>query len=401
MFRVLAACGLAVAIVVQPLPASAAPAGPQPAAAGALATKSAVVPRAVPAVTAPRTGTTTARLNLRTGAGTTYRIVKVLALGAKVSILATHSSGWHRVTASGSTGWVSARYVRIGAATPTPAATTAGTTTTLVNMRTGAGTAYRIVKTLPAGTALRIHSRHSNGWYRVTAAGATGWVSGAYVTSSGVSPYNSRTKGPNKTERVVLTYDDCPRTLASYTQTVRWARDNGIALVLAPTGDCLAKFRTSHGVDLAVYGRQHGQWMINHSVSHPDLRRLTCTQVRAQLQGTGVRSNWGRPPYGAVNAAVECGYRAAGMHIWNWSKDTWDWQSKSKAVTISRAVTRAAAGDTVLMHFQWQGFSPDSIRQIKTGLAAKGLGLCRAYRGTDGVGAVVQTPVALPVSLPC
>ena len=40
----------------------------------------------------------------------------------------------------------------------------------------------------------------------------------------------------------------------------------GIALVLSPTGTCLATGRFS-----VSYARAHGHYVINHTINHPDL----------------------------------------------------------------------------------------------------------------------------------
>lgn len=276
-------------------------------------------------------------------------------------------------------------------------------TTANLNMRSGASTAYRILLTIPSGTTVPVSGQASNGWYKVSYAERTGWVSNAYVTtntSTPAAPSAPRTTGPNRTSRVVLTFDDCPRTLSAFTAATKYAAANNIGLVLAPTGDCLRSFRARYGVDIAALARAKGQWVINHSISHPDLRPLSCVAVASQLGGSGVRTNYGRPPYGAVDGSVVCGYNRVGMAIWTWSRDTLDWSVKSKSITVARA-SAARPGDTVLMHMQWYGFAPDSLRQINANLAKRGVKLCRAYHGTDGVGAVATTPIRLPSSLPC
>ena len=88
------------------------------------------------------------------------------------------------------------------------------------------------------------------------------------------------------------------------------------------------------------------------------------------------------------------------MKIWTWTHDTLDWMVRSKQTTVARAGA-AKRGDTVLMHMQWEGFTPDSVRQIRNRLSDRGIGLCRAYHGKDGRGAVARTPAYLPSSLPC
>jgi peptidoglycan-N-acetylglucosamine deacetylase len=199
--------------------------------------------------------------------------------------------------------------------------------------------------------------------------------------------------GPNSTSRVILTYDDCPRSLGAFAEVVSWAQSRGIGLVIAPTGDCISAFRSSDGVDLAALARQHGQYVINHSVSHRDLTTLSCSDAAGELGAPGVVTNFGRPPYGALNSAAHCGYAQVGMTPWLWSVDTRDWTGKSEHEVVASVVEKAQPGSTVLMHLQWNGFSPSAIGSMRDGLAARGLELCRAHPGTS--------PVELPPSLPC
>lgn len=282
------------------------------------------------------------------------------------------------------------------------------TATADLRLRAGSNTKARILLVIPRGATVKVTGRASNGWYKVTYKSRTGWASDKYLSVKKTTapkklpsiPLAHQNSGPNKSSRVVLTYDDCPRTLAAFTAVIEHARRNNIGLALAPTGDCLAAFRKRHGVDLADLARSRGQWVINHSVSHPDLRKLSCARGAQELRGTGVRTNFGRPPYGAINDNVRCAYATVDMGIWTWTRDTLDWMVRSKTVTVQKAGA-AKPGDTVLMHMQWEGFSPDSIRQISGRLKDRGVGLCRSYHGTDGRGPVAKTPVMLPSKLPC
>lgn len=365
--------------------------GMAPLAAAAAAPASAAIAVAAElSIDLPAKVRTTDNLNLRTGPSTAYRILVSIPKGTAVPVSGRASNGWYKVSYAGHTGYVSGSYV------------VAATVRTLdsLNLRSGASTSYRILVTIPRGSTIPAYARAGNGWYKVSYAGRTGWVSGSYVTTYPKPPAAPQSTGPNRTSRVVLTFDDCPSSLSSFNSVISYAATNNIGLVLAPTGNCLGSYKSRYGVDLAALARAKGQWVINHSISHPDLRPLSCLQAGAQLSGSGVHTNFGRPPYGAIDASVRCGYDSRGMGIWTWTRDTRDWEAKSKSITVARAGA-AVPGDTVLMHMQWYGFSPDALKQIKAKLAQRGVNVCRAYHGTDGVGAVVRTPVRLPSSLPC
>ncbi len=182
----------------------------------------------------------------------------------------------------------------------------------------------------------------------------------------------SITRGPNTSNRVILTYDDCPKSLSSFRTTVKAVSDLGIRLALFPTGDCVTAGRFD-----ATYARSLGHYVFNHSVSHPDLTTLSYSGAVRQLGSPGIVTTYGRPPYGAYNATVRRAYDAVGMRIWTWTVDTNDWRGKSSSELIRYVNTNADAGDTVLMHMQWNGFNASTIRAMRDGLSDRGIGLCR------------------------
>lgn len=200
--------------------------------------------------------------------------------------------------------------------------------------------------------------------------GVVGPASWKRLVKGGGTTY-STTRGPNTSSRVILSYDDCPKSYAAFKTAVLGAESLGIALVLAPTGNCISTGRFS-----ASYARQHGHYVINHSVSHPDLRTLSYSSVRSQLGSPGVATSFGRPPYGATNSVVRDAYASKGMRIWLWNVDTNDWTGKSQSQVVNYVVTNSKSGNTVLMHMGWNGFSTSAMSQMKSGLAKRGLSVC-------------------------
>lgn len=182
--------------------------------------------------------------------------------------------------------------------------------------------------------------------------------------------YNIYT-GPNASGKVMLTYDDCPTSLAAFKQTVVDAEGLGIALALFPTGNCLISGRIDPS-----YARSHGHYVFNHSISHPDLTKVSYAEAVRQLGAPGVVTTYGRPPYGAYNQQVKKAYAAVGMRMWLWTVDTLDWQGRTSSELVSYVVGHAKKGDTVLMHMQHQGFNRETLRGIRDGLRAKGMGVC-------------------------
>ena len=178
--------------------------------------------------------------------------------------------------------------------------------------------------------------------------------------------------GPNTSSRVVLSFDDCPKSYSAFQSAVLGAQSLGIALVLAPTGNCISTGRFS-----SSYARSHGHYVINHSISHPDLTTLSYSSARYQLGSPGVVTSYGRPPYGAYDYTVRNAYASKAMRMWLWDVDTRDWTGKTQSQVVSHVITYSHANDTVLMHMQWNAFNKSALSSMKSGLAAKGLGVCR------------------------
>lgn len=55
-------------------------------------------------------------------------------------------------------------------------------TTANVHLRQGASTKKKSLKLIPAGTTLKATGQASNGWYKVSYKGATGYISNAHAT---------------------------------------------------------------------------------------------------------------------------------------------------------------------------------------------------------------------------
>jgi uncharacterized protein YgiM (DUF1202 family) len=163
---------------------------------------------------------TTANLNMRTGAGTKYKIVLTIPKGKTVK--ATEKLGdWYKVSYEYSekgkkytkTGWVSGSYLKKVSSQPATGGTTKTTavastvyqTTANLNMRTGAGTKYKIVLTIPKGKTVKATEKLGD-WYKVSYEysekgkkyAKTGWVSGSYLKKVSSQPTTGNTSQPDK-----------------------------------------------------------------------------------------------------------------------------------------------------------------------------------------------------------
>ncbi|MGM9531268.1 leucine-rich repeat protein, partial [Intestinibacter sp.] len=95
------------------------------------------------------TGVTTAGLNVRKGASTSYAKIGYLAKGTKIEIVQKLSNGWYKIKYNGSYGYVSGKYVKLDGQASEVIAT--GVTTAGLNVRKGASTSYAKIGYLAKG----------------------------------------------------------------------------------------------------------------------------------------------------------------------------------------------------------------------------------------------------------
>ena len=131
---------------------------------------------------------TTTRVNFRTGAGTNYRSMGVLAKGTKVTYIST-SGNWTKVQYNSKTGYICSDYLEEEQST-SATSTMYVTPNSGLNVRKGPGTNYSRITKLSKGTAVTVHST-SNGWSKITANGIKGYVSSQYLSSTNPSTDSS------------------------------------------------------------------------------------------------------------------------------------------------------------------------------------------------------------------
>ena len=129
---------------------------------------------------------TASKLNVRSGAGTTYGIIGSVVKGQTLSVV-SKSGSWYKINYNGRTGYVSSDYVQAsGTTTPPAESTTYTVTASTLNVRSGAGTSYASIGSVTKGQKLSVVSK-SGSWYKINYNGRTGYVSSDYVQASGTT----------------------------------------------------------------------------------------------------------------------------------------------------------------------------------------------------------------------
>ena len=161
-----------------------------------------------PPATVAVAATTTASLNVRSGAGTNFGIVLTLAKGSVISVLDNSNAKWAKIkTSAGKTGYCSKDFLKIttstGTTTPTTTPTTTvpstgtGTGTTpvathtitgasvtadMLRMRATASATGTIVTNLSRGTSLKVLDASNTAWTKVqNSSNQIGYVSTEFI----------------------------------------------------------------------------------------------------------------------------------------------------------------------------------------------------------------------------
>jgi peptidoglycan/xylan/chitin deacetylase (PgdA/CDA1 family) len=100
---------------------------------------------------------------------------------------------------------------------------------------------------------------------------------------------------------------------------------------------------------------QEGHEVGNHTWGHPDLTRLSPSEIHAQLEMTQAAvvaaglpaPTLLRPPYGVVNDMVRS---HVGLTIVRWNVDPGDWRSSDPSKIQADIVAQAKPGGVMLLH---------------------------------------------------
>jgi uncharacterized protein YgiM (DUF1202 family) len=130
--------------------------------------------------------TATVGVNIRSGPSTNTDILGGLFRGQTVTAISS-AQGWTKIYYDGSTAYVASRYLTKGRDLPPPLRIGPGTvkvTTTALNLRTGPGLSYRVIKVLKGGTRVTMTGTTARGWAQLVNGRSTGWSSMQYLVSS-------------------------------------------------------------------------------------------------------------------------------------------------------------------------------------------------------------------------
>jgi len=135
-------------------------------------------------VAAKKIGYATASVNVRSKPSNDGEILGTLNKGTSVEILGSEGN-WYQISFAGKTGYVYNKYISLTKPDePTqPSTTTTVYTTAELNVREQPNNTAKILGTLKKGAEVQTTAL-KDGWYTISFAGKTGYISKAYTTTS-------------------------------------------------------------------------------------------------------------------------------------------------------------------------------------------------------------------------
>ena len=142
---------------------------------------------------------------------------------------------------------------------------------------------------------------------------------------------------------------------------------------------CMVGDRVNDYAQTARMVAEQGSEIATHTLSHPNLAKLSAGEVRAELeqsiaaieQVTGVRPGVLRPPYGSTSEDVQQVCREMGVVIANWNVDTEDWRVRDADAILNHVLDNARDGAIVLCHDLYPETAA-AMEQAVEALAAQG-----------------------------
>lgn len=141
------------------------------------------------------------QLRVRSGPGTSFRVLGFLKKGQAVTVLDTNQN-WVKISSPFGEGWVAKDFLKVSTPGKTPDkpssnSTYSGTVTgDLLNVRKDPASAGKIIGRLSKGTKVTIYTQQ-DGWYQIQFSNQKGWVSTEFIKtdSNPGTPADTSTNG--------------------------------------------------------------------------------------------------------------------------------------------------------------------------------------------------------------
>lgn len=198
----------------------------------------------------------------------------------------------------------------------------------------------RAKEDLPASTAKSLEDAISRYGKVIFSSSRTPATAGRYGPSTGAEGNLTGREFPSK--MWALTYDDGP---AKQTGEILDALEKRN---MKATFFWLSKNAPSYATTAVARAKKEGHGLANHSATHPQLTKVTSTQLDSEILGStktleglyGQKLGFFRLPYGAGrnDAGIRSRIEKAGLvHVY-WNVDTLDWQDRNPTTVYQRTM---------------------------------------------------------------
>jgi mannosyl-glycoprotein endo-beta-N-acetylglucosaminidase len=125
-------------------------------------------------------------LNLRSGPSMADSVILVMPGGSEVSVTGSPQNGYTPVRYNGTDGWAYSQFLSDTepGEEPEPGVEETRYTTADLNLRSGAGTSFGVLRVIPNGAAVTVTGGEQNGYVPVRYDGTTGYAAASYLTAT-------------------------------------------------------------------------------------------------------------------------------------------------------------------------------------------------------------------------
>lgn len=181
--------------------------------------------------------------------------------------------------------------------------------------------------------------------------------------------------GPSGSKEVALTFDDGPdgKVTPGILDILKSRNVNASFFFI---GNSVKKYP-----DVVKRAYSEGNLVLNHSMGHPDFKKLKADQMMQEVTDTeeaiysitGKRPAIVRPPYGSVSKEELELLNSSGCKVVIWSIDTLDWSQMDSSSIAGNVLDNVRNGDIILMHSNGdKKATAGALPGIIDGLKAKG-----------------------------
>lgn len=162
-----------------------------------------------------------------------------------------------------------------------------------------------------------------------------------------IQPTRLELRSYNKTERVLLTFDDFTEEDRLH-KIFKILKKEHIKAAFFLVGEWASRNGT-----LVQEIKNEGHWVGNHTKTHANLLTLDESGIKSEILG-GPSSTLLRPPYGKYNQKIRKIAHELGYKICYWDIDSDDWQGLHPEEIIKNVTRRLHPGACILLHLNAQ-----------------------------------------------